>query len=91
MIRFMLAYKLAFLVLIYTAICYNYYSIKNCNIQTVERKMKRMKYTFDKRCSDCKFFKDGKCTHPHSMYCHHCEFWAPKWFYDMRKKDGGAE
>ena len=22
-----------------------------------------MEYTFDNRCSDCKYFKDGKCTH----------------------------
>lgn len=48
---------------------------------------KRMEYTFDKRCSDCKYFKDGKCIHPHSMYCQHCELWTPNWYKDMRKED----
>lgn len=37
-----------------------------------------MEYTFDNRCSDCKYDKDGKCTHEHAMYCQHCELWTPK-------------
>ncbi len=53
--------------------------------------MKAMEYTFDNRCSNCKYFKDGKCTHPHSMYCQHCELWTPKWFEKMRKEDESSE
>ena len=36
----MLAYKLAFLVLICMALCYNYYRINNDYTQIAERKMK---------------------------------------------------
>ena len=46
-----------------------------------------MEYTFDNRCSDCKYIKDGKCTHPYSIYCQNCELWTPKWVDDTRKED----
>ena len=35
-------------------------------------------WTFKKECSDCKYYKDGQCTHPCCMYCEHCELWAPE-------------
>lgn len=37
-----------------------------------------MCWTFRKECSDCKYHVEGKCNHPHSMYCEHCELWTPK-------------
>lgn len=31
-------------------------------------------------CKYCKYFVDGKCTHPHAVHCYHCELWTPKWY-----------
>lgn len=37
-----------------------------------------MTWTFKQECSDCKYCVDGKCIHPHCMYCEHCELWTPE-------------
>lgn len=37
-----------------------------------------MYWTFNKECTDCKYYVDGKCTHPYAMYCNHCELWTLK-------------
>jgi hypothetical protein len=37
-----------------------------------------MNWTFKPECSDCKYCEDAQCTHPHYMYCEHCELWTPK-------------
>ena len=42
------------------------------------RKENMIMWTLKKECEDCKYCIDGKCTHPHSMYCEHCELWTPK-------------
>ncbi len=43
-------------------------------------------YTFNKECSDCKYYKNGKCTHEHADYCQHCELWTPNWFNTTHKE-----
>ena len=37
-----------------------------------------MHLLFYENCTGCKYDVDGKCTHPYSMYCEHCELWTPK-------------
>lgn len=42
--------------------------------------------TFDKGCSDCEYYKNGQCTHPHQMYCQNCSLWTPNWYEPPTQK-----
>ena len=46
-----------------------------------------MNWAFKRECSDCKYYNNGECTHPHYMYCEHCELWTPKW-HDCKHYNG---
>ena len=41
-----------------------------------------MNWTFKQECSDCKYYREGECIHPHSAYCDNSELWTPEWFED---------
>lgn len=49
-----------------------------------------MNWAFKQECSDCKYYNSGsgECTHPHYMYCEHCELWTPKWNNDCKHYEG---
>lgn len=58
--------------------------ITGCEDCHIQRQV--MNWAFKQECSDCKYYNSGECTHPHYMYCEHCELWTPKW-HDCKHYD----